>query len=469
MRGVTNTTVFQVASRTSSYDTYRGALRIGLQTTAPLASATNEVTLERYLRGVVPAEMPSTWPVQALRAQAIAARSFAARRLRPGVSYFDVPDDSTSQVYLGVLGEKPTTTAAVADTAGIVLKSGSSIANTLFHSTGGGATEHNENVYVSATGAKVAGPVSYLRGSLDRRADGTAFDSGSPYATWKTATYTRAQLSAWFGRDSRTNVGSITALDLGDRGVSGRLISVTLIGSGRDEDRVRRRCSARCSTPTDRRATRRCAARCSTSSRCRDRATMTDEVARCWWSGADGPRPDPGMVAYHDDEWGVPTHDDTELFERLALESFQAGLSWSTILNKRDTFRAAFRGFDPRVVAGFDDNDRARLMADAGIVRNRAKIDATIGNAAALLATAREFGSFDAYLASMVPGPPARLPSTAMPGDIPATTPASDALSRDLKRRGFRFVGSTIVYAFMQSVGLVDDHLPGCFRYGVTR
>jgi DNA-3-methyladenine glycosylase I len=175
------------------------------------------------------------------------------------------------------------------------------------------------------------------------------------------------------------------------------------------------------------------------------------------------------MVAYHDDEWGVPTHDDIELFERLALESFQAGLSWSTILNKRAAFRAAFRGFDPRVVAAFDDTDRARLMDDAGIVRNRAKIDATIGNASAFLATAAEFGAFDAYLGSMVPPPPARLPRTATAGDVPATTPASDALSADLRRRGFRFVGSTIVYAFMQSVGVVDDHLPGCFRYGVTR
>ena len=116
------------------------------------------------------------------------------------------------------------------------------------------------------------------------------------------------------------------------------------------------------------------------------------------------------MVEYHDTEWGVPCHDDRELFERLALESFQAGLSWSTILNKRESFRAAFRGFDPRVVAAFDDADRARLMADAGIVRNRAKIDATIGNAAGVLALADEFGSFDAYLASMVPGPPAMLP-----------------------------------------------------------
>jgi len=196
---------------------------------------------------------------------------------------------------------------------------------------------------------------------------------------------------------------------------------------------------------------------------------VTDGLARCWWSGATGASADRRMVAYHDDEWGVPTHDDIELFERLALESFQAGLSWSTILNKRDAFRAAFRGFDPRVVAAFDDADRARLMADAGIVRNRAKIDATIGNAAAFLATAAEFGSFDAYLQSMVPPPPARLPSSASAGDLPATTAASDALSADLRRRGFRFVGSTIVYAFMQSVGLVDDHLPGCFRYGVTR
>ncbi len=231
LRGVTTKTLFQVASRTSSYDQYRGTLRVGLRNTEPLASATNERSLEGYLQGVVPSEMPSTWPAEALKAQSIAARSYAARRLRPGVSYFDVDDDSTSQVYLGVLGEKATTTAAIKATAGVVLKSGSTIANTLFHSTGGGATEHNENVYVSATGAKVAGPVSYLRGSADRRDDGTAYDAGSPYATWKTRTYTRTQLSTVFGRDSRTKVGTITALDLRDRGVSGRLISVTLIGS----------------------------------------------------------------------------------------------------------------------------------------------------------------------------------------------------------------------------------------------
>jgi DNA-3-methyladenine glycosylase I len=194
-------------------------------------------------------------------------------------------------------------------------------------------------------------------------------------------------------------------------------------------------------------------------------AFVIEPRPRCAWAGADRPDPDPAMVAYHDGEWGTPVDDDAELFERLALESFQAGLSWSTILRKRPAFRSAFRGFDPRVVAAFGASDRDRLMADAGIVRNGAKIDATIGNAAAVLATTAEFGSFGAYLAARIPPPPAVLPSTAATGDIPATTVASDALSADMRRRGFRFVGPTIVYAFMQSVGLVDDHIPGCFRY----
>ncbi len=189
-----------------------------------------------------------------------------------------------------------------------------------------------------------------------------------------------------------------------------------------------------------------------------------DALARCWWAGGETPS-DRLMATYHDTEWGVPVDDEVELFERLILECFQAGLSWSTILRKREGFRAAFRGFDPAVVARFDDDDRARLMDDASIVRNRAKIDAAIGNAAAFLATAAEFGSFGGYLASMAPLPPPRLATGATLADLPATTRSSDALSRDLKARGFRFVGSTIVYAFMQSVGLVDDHLPGCFRY----
>jgi DNA-3-methyladenine glycosylase I len=171
------------------------------------------------------------------------------------------------------------------------------------------------------------------------------------------------------------------------------------------------------------------------------------------------------MVAYHDDEWGRPISGAVEHFERLALESFQAGLSWSTILHKRPAFREAFRGFDPAVVAAFDDDDRERLMADAGIVRNRSKIYVTIRNAQHFLEVVAAFGSFEAYLATIVPPPPTRLPATAVAGDIPVTTPASDALSADLRRRGFRFVGSTIVYAHMQSIGLVDDHLPVCFRY----
>ena len=170
------------------------------------------------------------------------------------------------------------------------------------------------------------------------------------------------------------------------------------------------------------------------------------------------------MLAYHDEEWGTPVHDDAELFERLSLEAFQAGLSWSTILNKREAFSAAFRGFEVTVVAAFSDADRARLMADAGIVRNGAKIDATIANARVTLAVVAEFGSLDAYFRSIVP--PARpVPRDTRAGGLPDTTPVAEALSKDLKRRGLRFVGPTVVYSFMQSVGLVDDHLPGCFRY----
>ena len=158
-------------------------------------------------------------------------RSYAARHLRPGVSYYDVVDTSAAQVYRGAKGEKATTNAIIRTSAGLVLRSGTSIANTLYHSAGGGGTENNENVYTSATGAKVAGVVSYLRGSTDRAPDGRSYDAASPYATWKTRTYTVAQLSAWFGADSRTSVGTLRALDLRDRGISGRLISVRLIGS----------------------------------------------------------------------------------------------------------------------------------------------------------------------------------------------------------------------------------------------
>ena len=171
------------------------------------------------------------------------------------------------------------------------------------------------------------------------------------------------------------------------------------------------------------------------------------------------------MVAYHDDEWGQPSRDDTHLFEMLCLEGAQAGLSWQTILRKREGYRRAFAGFDPAVVARYGDADEARLLANPGIVRNRAKIKAAIGNAQAALRVRDEFGSLHAYFVERVPQPPGRLPRDAQPGTIPVTTPVSDALSKDLQKRGFKFVGSTIVYSFMQSVGLVDDHLPMCFRY----
>jgi SpoIID/LytB domain protein len=220
--------LLQLDSKPSSYDTYRGVLRVYLTTTVKVV---NELGLDMYLRGVVPAEMPASWPAEALKAQAIAARSYAARKLRPGEATYDVFDDTRSQVYRGFEGEAPATNAVITATAGALLKSGSTIANTLFHSTGGGATENNENVFNAASGQIVAGPVSYLRGSPDRLPNGTSYDAAAPLATWKTAAYTRAQLSAIFAADPATNVGSNIKLDLSRRGVSGRLISVTLVGT----------------------------------------------------------------------------------------------------------------------------------------------------------------------------------------------------------------------------------------------
>jgi DNA-3-methyladenine glycosylase I len=180
---------------------------------------------------------------------------------------------------------------------------------------------------------------------------------------------------------------------------------------------------------------------------------------RCFWAGRD-----PLYVAYHDQEWGVPCHDDCQLFEMLILEGAQAGLSWSTILKKRARYRQVFDDFDPARVARYDERDVERLLADPGIVRNRLKVRAAIKNAQAFLAVQREYGSFDAYLWPFVGGQPLRRAGLTR-GTIPARTAESDALSKDLKKRGFTFVGSTIVYAFMQAVGLVDDHLPECFKY----
>ncbi|HEX4779336.1 MAG TPA: DNA-3-methyladenine glycosylase I [Usitatibacter sp.] len=169
----------------------------------------------------------------------------------------------------------------------------------------------------------------------------------------------------------------------------------------------------------------------------------------------------PEYIAYHDREWGKPVHDDRVFFEFLTLEGAQAGLSWSTILAKRENYRRAFAGFDPAKVARFTPARVAKLLLDPGIVRNRLKVEGTVRNAKAFLEVQREFGSFDRYAWHFVGGRP-RTNFPRSPGTVPATSPQSDALSKDLKRRGFTFVGSTIMYAFMQATGLVDDHLVGC-------
>jgi stage II sporulation protein D len=220
--------LLQLDSKPSSYDTYRGVLRIVLTATVRVI---NDVGLDAYLRGVVPAEMPASWPTEALRAQAIAARSYAVYRLHPSTGAYDLYDDTRSQVYRGQEVEAAASDAAIAATPGGVLKSGSAVANALFHSTAGGATENNENVFVSSTGKIVAGPVSYLRGSPDRAPDGTSYDAAAPFATWKTAAYSRSQLDTIFNADTRTAAGTAIRYDLSRRGVSGRLISVTLTGS----------------------------------------------------------------------------------------------------------------------------------------------------------------------------------------------------------------------------------------------
>jgi DNA-3-methyladenine glycosylase I len=180
---------------------------------------------------------------------------------------------------------------------------------------------------------------------------------------------------------------------------------------------------------------------------------------RCSWAGTS----DPLMIAYHDEEWGVPSHDDRHFFEMLTLEGAQAGLNWRTILYKREGYRRAFSGFDPHKVARYDARKVKALLADPGIVRNRLKIESTIDNARAFLEVQKEFGSFDAYIWTFVGGKPL-VNAWKTLGQIPAKTAESDAMSKDLKKRGFRFVGSTICYAFMQATGLVNDHTAECFR-----
>jgi DNA-3-methyladenine glycosylase I len=182
-------------------------------------------------------------------------------------------------------------------------------------------------------------------------------------------------------------------------------------------------------------------------------------VTRCEWAAGS----DELMLAYHDEEWGVPSHDDRHLFEMLTLEGAQAGLSWSTILRKREGYRQAFAGFDPEVVARFTETDVARLLTDPGIVRNRLKVESTIVNAGRVLKVQSELGSFDAYLWAFVDGAPI-VNAWRTLSELPAETELSRVLSKDLKRRNFRFVGPTSCYAFMQTVGMVDDHTVDCFR-----
>jgi DNA-3-methyladenine glycosylase I len=185
-------------------------------------------------------------------------------------------------------------------------------------------------------------------------------------------------------------------------------------------------------------------------------AASADKRKRCSWCLSD-----PAYIAYHDNEWGRPVHDDITLYEKLCLEGFQAGLSWLTILRKRETFRAAFKGFDPTVVSQFTSRDIERLMKNEGIVRNRMKIEATIANAKATLKVQRELGSLDALIWSFAPTKQKKMPRTL--SDIPGTSPESVALSKELLKRGFKFVGPTTMYAAMQSLGLVNDHLATCF------
>ena len=182
-------------------------------------------------------------------------------------------------------------------------------------------------------------------------------------------------------------------------------------------------------------------------------------VKKCEWAGAD-----PLMIAYHDEEWGVPVHDDRALFEFLILEGAQAGLSWSTILKKRESYRKAYDGFEPGKIACYRDRKAKQLLGNPGIVRNRLKVAASIGNARAFLQVQKDFGSFDTYIWQFTDQKPIQNRPSRL-RDLPARTEQSDAMSKNLKKRGFRFVGPTICYAFMQAVGMVNDHTVDCFRY----
>src|SRR5262245_12501754 len=233
VRPATSTTTLQLYSKPGSNDRYRGVLKVLIGSTA---SVVNSLSLEPYLRGVVPMEMPSSWPAEALRAQAISARSYAVRRLHPSSGAYDVYDDTRSQMYGGVNAERSTTDAVLSSTAGKVLKSGSAVANTFFHSTGGAATENNENAWVSSKGDRVSAPISYLRGSADVDAGGKPYDAAAPYATWKTGVMSPSKLQTILNSDSRTAVGTLTSVTVISRGVSGRVVKIRLAGSAGTRD-----------------------------------------------------------------------------------------------------------------------------------------------------------------------------------------------------------------------------------------
>lgn len=187
---------------------------------------------------------------------------------------------------------------------------------------------------------------------------------------------------------------------------------------------------------------------------------VNDLIKRCTWCGND-----PLYIKYHDEEWGVPVHDDNKLFEMLILEGAQAGLSWITVLKKRENYRKAFSGFDPVKISKYSEQKIEKLLENPGIIRNRLKVNSTVGNAKAFLKAQKEFGSFDRYIWQFVNGKPIANKFKSL-NELPSKTEISDVMSKDLKQRGFKFIGSTICYAFMQAVGMVNDHTIDCFRYG---
>jgi stage II sporulation protein D len=229
MRPLETSTSLQVASRASSYNSYRGSLVLVLG--ASWVNVVNHVELDQYLRGVVPVEMPTSWPREALRAQVIAARSYAVCDLNPGTGTYDMVDDTRSQIYRGIKGERSVTDALIAAEPGAVIRAGGTVVKAFFFSTGGGATENNEYVFVSSRGTPGTSRVAYLRGITDRSPDGVPYDLDAPYYDWTTSSLSRATLSAMFAKDPRTDVGSVTQLDLRRRGVSGRLYQVVMYGS----------------------------------------------------------------------------------------------------------------------------------------------------------------------------------------------------------------------------------------------